>query len=376
MRKVVIAYLLERGPQEGDVRSTIDVVAAGVADLKGLAYAGVFESDTMIPRNVYLVPSDTLTCCEADRLGIGSPDDVFGGVVSGRYMGTKIICHELIGPHARHPIDWPAEFADLVSTLTLPGYAAFSFDDAMIGGTRLLSMGPVRIKNPLCASGAGQIVIFSTYELERHLNEIGETMPHHGVVLELNLWEMATLNVGRIAVDEYVMSYYGLQRMTLNNEGLPEYGGSALYCVMGGWGALLDLPMQPDIRRAVAKAVAFDGASAALPAFFASRRNYDVAIGKDDIGCQRSGVLEASWRAGGASTAEIVALKRLICNPHAKVVTVSAVREFGRTPVCPSGAIVHFRGNDPITGPVLRYTIVTGEAHKPVAPPTANAFIQ
>ena len=42
--------------------------------------------------------------------------------------------------------------------------------------------------------------------------------------------------------------------------------------------------------------------------FFASRRNYDVVAGLDARGQRRCGVLEQSWRVGGASPAELVAL--------------------------------------------------------------------
>ena len=44
---------------------------------------------------------------------------------------------------------------------------------------------------------------------------------------------------------------------------------------------------------------------AAFPGLFASRCNYDVVTGADGVGKHHSGVLEQSWRAGGASGAEI-----------------------------------------------------------------------
>jgi len=62
------------------------------------------------------------------------------------------------------------------------------------------------------------------------------------------------------------------------------------------------------------------------PGFFASRRNYDVAQGVDNEGQWRSGVLEASWRSGGPSTAELMALGALVQSPGLQVVEASAVK--------------------------------------------------
>lgn len=366
MQDVVISYLVEKGRGcEANVRSMIDAIAAELADVKRLAYGGICDSEAAIPPRAYVVPSDTLTRREADRLGIRSTNDFFGGVVPRTPMRTKIMCHHLIEPHAHRPPGWPAEFTEFVRPLVLPGYATFSIGDAMVAGGRLLSIGAVRIKDPLRANGTGQVVVTCARELKRHMDGIDDkTISEHGLVLELNLRETTTLNVGQIAIDGRVMSYFGLQRMTSNNEGLPEYGGSALKCVMGGWDALDFLPMEPVIRRAVTKAIAFDRATAAWPEFMASRRNYDVAIGTDDAGCSRSGVLESSWRAGGASTAEIAALKRFLADPRAKVVTTLAVKEFGRHAPCPPSALVHYWGEDPAVGPMLRYTVVTGVVYQ------------
>jgi Protein of unknown function (DUF3182) len=59
------------------------------------------------------------------------------------------------------------------------------------------------------------------------------------------------------------------------------------------------------------------------PGFTVSRRNYDVAQGIDGEGQRRSGVLEASWRSGGASTAELAAMKEFAQDPTLQVVEES-----------------------------------------------------
>ena len=72
----------------------------------------------------------------------------------------------------------------------------------------------------------------------------------------------------------------------------------------------------------------------------------------------RDDVLEASWRSGGASTAELAAFRAFQRDPALDMVEASAVKEFGRSRKAPRGAIVHFHGDDPEEGPVLRYTVV------------------
>jgi hypothetical protein len=69
-------------------------------------------------------------------------------------------------------------------------------------------------------------------------------------------------------------------------------------------------------------------------------------------------VLEPSWRIGGASSAELVALAAFARDPSLKVVGASHVEEFGTGRRAPADAIVDFQGDDPAWGPLLRYTIV------------------
>jgi len=58
----------------------------------------------------------------------------------------------------------------------------------------------------------------------------------------------------------------------------------------------------------VAAARRYDEATVEFHGFTASRRNYDVGQGVGADGRPRSGVLESSWRMGGASSAELAAL--------------------------------------------------------------------
>ncbi|TKD13723.1 MAG: DUF3182 family protein, partial [Mesorhizobium sp.] len=105
------------------------------------------------------------------------------------------------------------------------------------------------------------------------------------------------------------------------------YGGSDLIVVRGGWEALEDLQLPRALALATVQARAYDAAMADYPGFFASRRNYDIGQGVDSSGVWRSGVLEASWRIGGSSTAELAAINVMKQNPDIQLVRASAVKE-------------------------------------------------
>jgi hypothetical protein len=146
-------------------------------------------------------------------------------------------------------------------------------------------------------------------------------------------------------------SYYGTQRLTEDNAGAVVYGGSDLVVTRGGFDALLRLDMPGAIRLAVRQAQVYDAAaSACFPGLLVSRRNYDVIAGVDARGRRRSGVLEQSWRIGGASSAEIAALEALGAAPGRQVVRASSFEVYGQGPGLPAGAIPLFSGPDPEVG--------------------------
>jgi hypothetical protein len=125
--------------------------------------------------------------------------------------------------------------------------------------------------------------------------------------------------------------------------------------------------MSEDIRLGVTQAKMYDEAMSAYPGFMASRRNYDVGQGIDEEGQRRSGVLESSWRVGGATGAELMALTEFIRDPSIHVVETSHVEQFGKDREVPQGAVVHFQGDDPQLGPMLRYTVGRRTARTPEA---------
>jgi len=357
---VVVYFSRLGGSMYAHERVTLSVVAQTIAQIKSAKFAGLYDNAKSYSGNVFFVPDDTLVMDEASCLGIRLPTDLFGAVVPYPFTKTKAITHQLVDPSADRPEGWSSAFAEMVKDVVLPGYTAFSVDDARTAAARLLSSGPIRIKEPLAAGGAGQTVATTIDEVEAFLEAFPEAaIAAHGLVVESNLRDVTTASIGHITVDDMTIAYHGTQRVATNNAGCRVYGGSALVCVRGGWETLARLPMPGAVRLAAAQAKLYEDAMREYPGFMVSRRNYDVAQGLDGKGRRRSGVLEASWRSGGASTAELAALREFAEDPTLQVVEARAVKLFGRRHEAPRNAIVHYRGDDPDDGPITRYTMVT-----------------
>jgi hypothetical protein len=297
---------------------------------------------------------------EAQRLGIHSEADLFGGVVPYAFIPTKSITHPLLNPDSYAPEGWSPEFGRRVSDSVLTGITAFDLTDAQAAGERLLQLGAVSIKPVLATAGRGQIVVADRGQLRDALAQQETGRLHDcGIVLEEHLEKVKTYSVGQVRVAGIVASYVGTQRLTEDNTGELVYGGSQLIVARGDFDALRHLDLSEDFKIALEKAQAYDAAaSACFPGFFASRRNYDIASGLDSQGAFRCGVLEQSWRIGGASAAEVAALEVFHAEPDARVLEASTIEIFGTETDPPAGATALFRGTDPEIGPISKYVTV------------------
>jgi len=345
------------------VARTRDVVAAKLAQVKGFEFAGTYDDAPRDAQPRYFVPDDTLVRPDAEKLGIRSEDDLFGGVVPRAFAATKTITHPLVDKEARAPAGWSSDFAVHVDGAVLRGYTTFSGDDAHRALTRLLDHGPARIKLARGIGGRGQFVIQDAGELTELLASIDNAeLATAGVVLEEHLDDVTTHSVGQVRVAGFIASYWGTQRLTRNNRGAEVYGGSDLLVVRGGFDALRQLPLSTDAQLAVSRALVYDpGADACLPGFCASRRNYDVVEPTDARGRRRAGLLEESWRIGGASAAEVEALLAFRDDPALPAVRASTLEIYGEGEPRPPHAVVFFSGVDEHVGMIAHY--VTVEPH-------------
>jgi Protein of unknown function (DUF3182) len=355
-RGIIVTYVRDSAAEHQ--RATVSSIARMVATLAGRDFEGEYDPASRYRHPPYFVPSDTLLAEEARSLGIRTQADLFGGVVPFRFVATKAIVHPLVAPDASCPPGWSSAFTDRVRGIVLPGFTAFTVRDAHRAGAKLLELGPIRLKPARGIGGRGQLEVTDMPELESALGGLDATETgRYGVVVELDLDDTTTYSIGQIRIGDLTGTYFGTQRLTTDNQGVAAFGGSDITMVRGGYEALAGLSLEPNVRRAIDQARAFDGATEAFAGFFASRRNYDVLHGRDDRGGWRCGVLEQSWRLGGASGAEVAALAAFRADANVGAVRARSVERYG-TMLAPANAIVHFSGVDQDVGTLTKYTIV------------------
>jgi hypothetical protein len=322
-------------------------VAERLAASIGGTYRGDFDACARYERPPYFVPDDALERSVARRLGIVSIDDLFGGVVPRAFVATKAITHGLCGERAVTPEGWSAAFAREVAPVVLRGYTAFRDDDALQAVRELLAHGPVRLKQCDGIGGGGQQVVASVAEAEQAIGALdAQALASAGVVVEENLEGVTTWSVGQVCAGGMTVSYCGTQCTVENGRGHEVYGGSTLECVRGGYEALAALALEPGALEAIQLARRYDAAAEREYALVASRRNYDVAQGTDAAGRSRIGVLEQSWRVGGACGAAVRAIEAFLADPGLDHVRAATVETYRERPTVPADAFVYFRGAD------------------------------
>ncbi len=188
----------------------------------------------------------------------------------------------------------------------------------MKAGQALLERGAVRVKPGAGIAGLGQSVVDTVADLAAAIDAIEpEAMSASGVVVEQNLVDVTTYSVGQVRVADCIGTYYGTQTMTTNHHGAEVYGGSDLTVVRGGFDALLACRCPTMSGSRSSRPATYDAAAReCFAGLFASRRNYDVAQGRDGTGTRsfgRARAIVAAWRgerrgdrrAGGVSRGSV-----------------------------------------------------------------------
>jgi hypothetical protein len=354
IRHEVVCGLLNPLRQSEHERRTHHAIGERLARLMGIPFEKEATSEV---RRRYMVPSETVIGLEqATKLGVAEERDLFGGVVPHPFLATKAITHPLIEPAAAAPEGWSHAFGDTTRDAVLKGFTAFSPADARKAGFQLLRHGPVRLKRTSGQGGSGQESVSDAAALERVLAEIDpREIETTGIVLEEDLSDVTTFSVGIVRAGDVTISYRGTQLLTKDNRGRTAYGGSSLDIVRGGWDDLLAASLNDEERTAVEHSRRYDeAASTCFPGFFASRRNYDIALGTDKSGRRTCGVLEQSWRLGGATPAEILAIEALKRDPSLARVRASTAEIYGAAEQLPPGAAIFFSGEDAEVGPMTK----------------------
>jgi hypothetical protein len=357
MNKAGVVLLPSDPPPPQHERQSHAVLGEIVARLLHTQFAGDYDASKITPSaraELYFIPTDTL-CGELPRmLGIQDQTDLFGGVVADAYMATKSITHPLITSDAAAPASWSRDFARHASSATLNGFTAFTLAEARRAGEYLLrNHGALRIKPVRAKAGRGQVLVRDATALQQALSAIdADEVATWGLGLEENLEQVTTFSVGQAALANLVVSYYGTQRLTQDNHGESVYGGSDLMVVRGGYEQLAQLPLPNRVRVAIGQARIYEvAARACYPSLIASRLNYDIAQGINARGEFRSGVLEQSWRIGGASGAEVLALQAFAGDSTLQRVRACTLENYGAGEISEDDDVtVLFRGDDAQVG--------------------------
>ncbi|SDQ96291.1 Protein of unknown function [Pseudomonas grimontii] len=358
-KKWIVAHSTREGAPQHEVE-TNRALARWLAQILGLKFGGSYDPQKHTGRELYLLPTQTLVGpAQARALQVKGPEDLWGGYVDHDFICTKAISHGLLSPEAKAPEGWSPLFCERVRDVVLAGLSVFALEDARPAAERLLYSGPIRLKPVHACAGRGQEVIHSLDAFEAVLaRPEAAQMFSEGVVLEQDLHDVVTHSVGQSFIGDHVFSYCGEQYLTKDGQGEEVYGGSNLLVVPGGYEDLLTLDLPDGVRQAIEQAQVFDAAAdEAYPGFYASRRNYDIAQGLDSEGQRRSGVLEQSWRMGGASSAEVAALQSFINHPGLKAIHVSSVETYVDQAL-PADAIEVYRGPAENSDFLLKYVTV------------------
>ncbi|MFS8977040.1 DUF3182 family protein [Cupriavidus necator] len=371
-REVMVYGCEPLGDAHSHHGTTLANIARKVAEIAGYAYTGAYAAPPAGQAAPFLVPAQTLVGAGlAQSLGVQGAGDLFGGVVPHAFVATKAITHGLVEPGAAAPPGWSEAFVQCVVGATLPGFTAFTLADARVAGKRLLALGPVRLKEPYGIGGLGQRVVDSERALDEALaamqSDIVET---HGLVLERDLDAPQTYSVGQVELAGLRAAYCGTQGLTSNNRGQRVYGGSTLTVVRGGFEALLEQPFDARTQAAVRAAMVYHDAALACyggdGGMVLSRCNYDVAFGPAAGSADRAhvlgGVLEQSWRVGGATGAELAALAALRDDPRRACVVASTREVYGSGVSVPDDAEIYFQGEDRHVGPLTKYARLEPES--------------
>ncbi|OPK08555.1 DUF3182 family protein [Pseudomonas sp. VI4.1] len=358
-KKLVVAHSVHPDAPLHEVE-TNRALARWLAHILGLKFGGSYELGSHRGHDLYLLPTQTLVgAAAALALGVKGPDDLWGGYVDHDFICTKAISHGLRSKNAHAPQGWSSLFSERVRSVVLDGLSVFSLDDARPAAEHLLYTGPIRLKPIHACAGRGQEVIKSLDQFDAILaRPDARTLFTDGVVLEQDLDKVITHSVGQSFIGGKVLSYCGDQYLTEDGQGEQVYGGSNLLVVQGYYEDLLELALPDDVRLAIRQAQVFDSAAdESYPGFYASRRNYDIAQGLDSNGKPRSGVLEQSWRMGGASSAELAALQSFVNDPGMRAIRVSSVETYIDQPL-PADAIEVYRGPAQDSDFLLKYVTV------------------
>lgn len=314
--------------------------ARRLARLFGARYV---EPATAGSEGRYWVPVSTLTKQEAAALGIVDGSQLWGGIVDDGFAATKLVSHPLWKAATAAPRGW-IDIAP-IQCCTLPGYATFCRADAMDAAMDLLDGGGIRLKHPDERGGHGQAIVRNRDELADWMSSVSSECFRDGLLVERHLVHATICSVGFSALPGgHRIAYFGTQRNVAHPSGAVVYGGSRLAVVRGGLDALAQALPGSEAGAVVCAASCYDALVRDAYGVVATRCNYDVLAGVDSEGRPHLGVLEQSWRFGGASMAELLAIECFAEQPELRELVAETVESYVDEPIS-ADAVVYWPGD-------------------------------
>src|SRR5262249_57433264 len=102
---VVVVYFSRFGkPLQTHHKVVLDLGAKAIAKIKDYEFGGHYDAAHDYSGPLFFVPDDTLLLDEASRLGIRSPNDLYGGGVPHLFLETQAITPGLLAPYPDRPL--------------------------------------------------------------------------------------------------------------------------------------------------------------------------------------------------------------------------------------------------------------------------------
>ena len=202
-------------------RATRTGIARRLATLKGFDFGGTYEASARYPGLGLLRAERHARRARTCRTSSACADehDLFGGVVPFAFVATKALTHPLTGPDARAPVGWSREFGCRVRDAVRAGWYRVPLGDARHAGCACWSEDRCRLK-PVGrpeASGRSWSAPRRSWK-PRSTRWRPAEVAEHGLVLEEDLTDGDTYSVGQVRVAGLVVTYYGTQRLTRDNQ--------------------------------------------------------------------------------------------------------------------------------------------------------------
>ncbi|MCA9373577.1 DUF3182 family protein [Candidatus Peregrinibacteria bacterium] len=286
-------------------------LAASLAEAQGFSH-----NNPISHLDPYYVLPTPITKEQGVQHGMTSSADFYGAMVDHLQHADKGQLHQVVPEADNIPAHYSAEFARAVREVVLPGYTAYSKEDAIKAYLKLKKELPdknkIRLKDPSASDCDRQFVIESEDHLRAILDRIFHPFPfENGIVLEQNLNDVSTTTAGKVKVNGSTYQFIGNQVETSipTSKGGTKmvYGGGDLLVTNDFLPQNMLTPDQQELTLRIGHT--YDAYSTLTP--HVSRMSFDMISGIDSQGNEIHGITDPTMRVGGNDPSVIEAMHYL-----------------------------------------------------------------